>query len=484
MNSIWGDGWAMKRQDIEMISTTIIKISFLSGLCWGITGCASGGNTPPRDTEPPKEIPTDSETVDRDTGDPVEGPPELPDLCELMTKIEGGEPVGQKKLSGKGDANAPDIQFNPTLSSSLTTWAYYDSPNAVLEWMIQTARYTVTAAEVDGGIAIEGVVGDIRNPTPPGAVAHDPSLAAGEDGYGLVWKDGRWDSSCSASDLTGCRRELAFMAIDADGDPTGDTAEPVRLTTGAELKFRPAIAAVPGGYLVTWTEMEGTQPVLFGARLGPTGNIDAMSQLSDEASLYEASNAAVAANDKLAVIAWTTHDRNRIVARIWYHDRSGPSDEVTVISEVGNELLRPKIAAGENGFMALWSVRQEMDTEIYVQPLDAEGEPILEPHRATWTSTDVVWADISGSGSAFAMAWANERKNGEEECVREECSEQIFAALIGEDGAPASAPVMLSNDPNESRRVELAWDGEGWTAVWETMRLNRWQVFYGQMVCH
>ena len=215
------------------------NISFWGGLWWWVIGCTGSNNTPAEDTETHKEIPEDSGTVDHDTGDPVEKPPELPDLCELMTEIEAGQPVGQKKLSGRGDANAPDIQFNPALSSSLTTWAYYDTPNAVLEWMIQTASYTVTSTEVDGGLDIEGVVGDIRNPTPPGAVAQDPSLAAGEEGYGLVWRDGRWDSSCSASNLSECHRELAFMTLDANGDPAGDAAEPVQLTTGADLKYRP-----------------------------------------------------------------------------------------------------------------------------------------------------------------------------------------------------------------------------------------------------
>ncbi len=456
----------------------------LGFLCAAATAC--GGNSespstlPPVDTqteEPPATASEAPEEDTSDTGPAVERPPELPELCELTTAREG------EKLAGAGAGSMPDIQYNPGVSSALVAWAYFDDPNGGDRWEIQAARYAVAEVAVDGGLALERTVGTVRNPVAPSIVSEDPALAAGSDGFGLVWRDGRWDADCDLDSFPECRREVAFMALDENGDPLANGAEPARLTTGADLKHRPSIGPVPEGYLVTWTESHDNQFVLMSARVDNAGTLLATAQLSDEGALDEFGGSAVAANDQLAVIVWAPEDRNSVVVRVWPHDEPAPSEEIMVVSDDGDELLQPRIAAGDEGFMVLWSARVDSDLDLFLRPLDDQGEPVLEPERATWTPTDIFWADVAWGESSYAIAWASKIANGENDCVREECNSQIFAALLGGDGAPTSAPVMLSDDPNESRRVELAWDKEGWTAVWEKRGLNRWQMMYGEMIC-
>jgi len=63
------------------------------------------------------------------------------------------------------------------------------------------------------------------------------------------------------------------------------------------------------------------------------------------------------------------------------------------------------------------------------------------------------------------------------------CQRQVFATALAADGSPRSTAVLLSDDPNRCRDIDISWDGSGWTAVWELWRNLRYQVFWGRMVC-
>jgi hypothetical protein len=463
-------------------------------ICFGVGGCVSDaheidlvdkdtGTSEPQDTGSP-------DTGDGDTGEPEEKPPELPEVCELVLVREAGVDVSQQELAGDGDGSFPDIQFNDGFSNALAAWAYYDFTTDE-QWEIQTASYTVTASEVDGETVYERRVDDYVYPTSSGPVARDPALVAGDGEYGMVWRDGRWDPECDRAAPLECALELAFTTLDEDGNVIGDATDPIQLTSGADLKYRPSIASIPGGYLVTWTETRDAEHVLMGARIDSSGNILDSQILSDSDEVDRPSGGPVAANEELAVVVWAPLQKNKIVARVWRHSDPAPSEEVFVISDEGGELLRPKITAGDEGFMVIWSARIDVDMELYVRPLHSDGEPVSTAQRATWTPGAILSADVAYGLDSFAVAWTSHTANGAEECaISSSCPDQVFAAPIDEDGALSGQPVMLSNDKNRCANVELSWDGLGWTAVWESNRTvvsgtvqRRWQLFYGQMVC-
>ena len=94
------------------------------------------------------------------------------------------------------------------------------------------------------GEAGAGIDGDSRRVTEsPGETigAYVAYSAAGSGSFGLAWSD----------EVDG-GRQIFFLALDAGGSPL---AEPRRLSSGAGLKFVPAIEALGEGFALTWNEV-------------------------------------------------------------------------------------------------------------------------------------------------------------------------------------------------------------------------------------
>ena len=143
------------------------------------------------------------------------------------------------------------------------------------------------------------------------------------------------------------------------------------------------------------------------------------------------------------------------------------------------------IVRGGDRFLVSWTSPEDDDYEIFTQVLDATGKPIGGSYRVTYTDADVLSSNIAWNGSTFAIVWESRKANGVASCaVHDACdSDQVFATLIGENGAPFSEPVQFSNNINDSVNAVISWDGIGWTAVWQLWGQNRWRMVYGQMIC-
>jgi hypothetical protein len=124
-----------------------------------------------------------------------------------------------------------------------------------------------------------------------------------------------------------------------------------------------------------------------------------------------------------------------------------------------------------------------MDVELFTQKLSGAGKPEGDAHRATYTERDVIHSALAWNGSRFALAWLAASANGAEDCHVSTCNVQVHVTELDDGGAPASTAVKLSDDPNPSSNLALAWDGGGWTAVWQLPRYQRQQIFYGRMTC-
>ena len=471
------------------------------------TGCGDSGsdadnssdeNT--RDTEKNSDDDTDSGTDGNpdDSDDDSEGPestnpednndntpPDLPSECRLVTESFGGEDVGEFEISGGGDGRNPDIAADPESYSGVVVWGYFKggaSDDDTSRWGIQSASVTTTPP------------GD-EDPTKPALgetvavttsdesqLAETPTIARGDDGYGVAYRDTRWDTACDPLVYEDCDRDLAFIAIDENGTPAD--REPLRLTDSGVVMNRPDIARIPdGGYVIAWHELETDDFYTKVIRIDAEGIPSEIFTLPQEADDF--SGPTVASNDTVAVVAYATKSKKAIVAGVWPHDAAEPEDEILTISDQHPLQRSPRIAAGEGGFMVSWNGEHEGLYEIFLHPLDETGTPVGDTQRGTWCFDSVSASDLAWNGETYALVWEAGKVNGIDECAvaASTCKPQVFAALVDTEGEVTTASVRFSDDPNQSQLSRIAWDGVGWTVVWQTWGNLRWRVFYGQMVC-
>ncbi|MFO8070311.1 MAG: hypothetical protein R6V85_00430 [Polyangia bacterium] len=427
-----------------------------------VTG--DGGPDADADTDADADVDADADTdadSDTDTGED-ETPPDLPQDC---SELSVNQPA-----SGEEDGRWPALAHGD--GTTLMTWAY-DEQQQTPDWDIQVAGF-------DPGQ--EPPVGTPLEPASDTVLAEMPIIAARQSDWGLVWLDARWDSTCQADAPDDCRRELAFLGVDATGQPVG-SSDPVQLTLDEDVNGRPTIAATESGYLLAWTDSYGSSATVRALALDADGNPGQVRDISGEYEAAPDRRAWVASRGQSGMVAWLTVSQREIAVRKIGSDGALQAEKTLVVD--GDTLCqRPRLSAGADGYLLVWAERPHEDFEIFAMPLDADGDPAGDARRVTYTTNDVSHAVPAWNGSEWAVAWLSIKANGAQECAQSSCRDQVFATVLDAEGAPRSAPVTLSDNPNTCSELELAWDGSAWTAVWELRRNMRQQAFFGRFECN
>jgi hypothetical protein len=442
----------------------LLAFGVLIGACGDDGSSFSPGDGGPdsgTDMDTDTDVDTDSET---DTGED-ETPPDLPALCSAD--------VFNTATSGDGDGRDPKIAWGTTSGAALMAWTYDPQDEDLpAQWRIQTTPYDPLAPEIS---AVEPF--DLSS-----SVASLTAMSARDSGFGAVWLDSRWDPACDADDPESCAVDLAFAALDAAG--AAFALDPIRLTADGLPRSQPAIAGTPDGWLVAWAQTDAESDLrLVSLSLAPDGTPAGEPQVisGDELISSNAADVAIAVGETIAVAVWRGSGLDTVLAQPVSLDGAPIGD--TVIVDQGVATRSARIAAGDDGFAVVWSRRTVDDYEVFARLLTSAGAPLGEASRLTWTISDEAGTTASWDGTSYGVFWLGNRANGTEECVDDNCEDQAFASVLDADGALASVPVLLSDNANPSSNGDVAWDGSGWTAVWEVRRDMRQQVFRGRMTC-
>lgn len=91
--------------------------------------------------------------------------------------------------------------------------------------------------------------------------AHNPAIAAGKDGYLIVWEAGRNEKA-----------DLVAMRLDKSGKPLDSM--PFVVTGAKDCQQRPQVAFGGGEYLVAWNDLRGGKAFdVYAARVSPDGKV-------------------------------------------------------------------------------------------------------------------------------------------------------------------------------------------------------------------
>jgi hypothetical protein len=423
--------------------------------------------------------------VDPDNPDENDMPIDLPALCQADIVQASASEKDDYVGDSKGDGRFPDIGFG---DSALMTWAYR-GPEELAVWEIQTTPYDPTQPiDPDAGVG-NGQLGPAQNPFDPGPVAIKPAVAGRGDQFGVVWLDGQWDSECDQTDIDNCDMEVTFARVNAAGELiAGSDVLQVTNTPVTKILDRPDIAATASGYIIVWLEMDDNGTRVIATALDEKGQpLGTPNIISIKNNVETQAMPAVAAVGNTAVAVWGVTNQKQILARV-LNEMAEPQTGIPTVLDEGILCINPRIVAGTSDFLVSWSKMRGVDQEVFTRKLDSTGTPIGEPLRITWTPQNVQDSVPAWDGTTYALAWLSAYSNGADECTVESCDIEVFTTLLDPNGALASEPVRLSNDPNSCQDMDVSWDGSGFTAVWTLPRgLQiedfRFQVFYGRMTC-
>ncbi len=446
--------------------------------------CGSSGGSPAKDTEIARDTATASETetaesteIDSESETSI---PEFPDLCRRQTEMDLGMTIGQFPLSGPGSAAMPAIARQTDSNALMFAFSYIDSDAAA--WAVYAAPYRTDVSTQDGGFSYTRELGDVSVLDPTEAPAKYASVIYGHDAFALIWMDGRFNVDCTEKADDTCLTDVVFLQVDADGQALG---EAVRLTDTAlgHPSGRPGLAATPTGYAAVWKTRYDTADRLAVVRLDLEGHPEADAFLIEDAIVDSVSSPSIAANDSSVLIAYAEAGQRGVAARSWPNDDAAPGEAVP-LDESGAGQIRGAVAASSpNGFLTAWAGTVDGATQVMVRALDVSGKPAGPQQQATW-SMNVGAPAVTTWDDGYAIAWTATHADGEADCaVPDWCAKQVFAARLDAKGNVVTKAVRLTEDPNESRNVQIAYDGNGLTAVYETWRRNRWQLYYSQMTC-
>jgi hypothetical protein len=423
-----------------------------------------------QESEPSTDIPTDTEPVI----------PELPELCKLITETELGVEIRQFPLSGDGSAESPDMAFSTDNVESLMVFSYIEAGTV---WDVKTASYRTAVDTADGGITYTHALGDIASPSAGEVKGEFPSVAFGQGVYALVWLDGRFNPDCTQDALVGCRKDVVVQPVDVDGNPLGDVAALTEDVSGNPIG-RPAVAAVPDGFIAVWTQLNEGVNQLVGALLDESLTLRDVPFVLTDTVVDDVYYPRIASGDAAAVIVFTEDRQTRVSMLAWPHGEAAPGKESVLLNDPTVSSRDIVVAATDGGFLTAWSGLLDSGRQILVRALDESGSITGETNQATAVSNNADNPSIAVKGDDYVLAWISDGDNWAEKCaVSDGCPPQVFATVIDPQGNMKSKSVMLTSDPNESRKVRINWDGTGWTAVYETWRDKRWQLYFSRMVC-
>jgi hypothetical protein len=433
----------------------------LAGGCGGGAddGADAGSSDTDTQTETETETGTETETdTGTDTGED-ETPPDLPELCATT--------LFNAVTSGEGDGRSPSIASS---GSTVVGWLY-DPEDAGTEeqWRVQAAAYDADA----------GTDPSVAEPFTAVPAAQYMAMAVSGDAFGAAWLDSRWDPLCDPSDPDSCAVDIAFAVFDDAATPSGD--EPLQITTTGAARHELNLAPTPSGWLVAWTAADTGTLRAMAATIDASGVASAPQIISGEETFFnDSTGVALAAGPETAVAVWSA-DLSSVIAQVVGFDGVAVGDPIVV--DDGASCMSPRITASEDGFLVTWSRKSYNDFEVFSQLLDSGGALVGSPNRLTWTTTDADGAVPAWNGSAFAVVWQCDRANGADACENEDCTAQLYGSVLDAQGALASVPTLLSDNANPSSNAEIAWDGAGWTALWEVRRNMRQQVYRGRFTC-
>jgi hypothetical protein len=246
---------------------------------------------------------------------------------------------------------------------------------------------------------------------------YDPAIAAGSNGFLIVWIDMR--DSASSPMVWG-------MLLDRDGVPT----KPIGIRVSAITNGSPRDLRVSWdgqNYLVVWADSF----VVQGDRITGGGGLRYLiggRRVSPDGALLE-----------------------------------GPTEGIGISLGGAVSVEHPTVAFNGTHHFVIWQDQRNGDYDLYGARVDPGGR-LLDPDgvaviRAAGRQTSPA---LSWNGAQYLLAWADNRANAATSFIKD-----VFAARLGADGVSADGTgFVVSNEAADQDLVATGWDGASHLVTW------------------
>ncbi|MFQ5720541.1 MAG: MopE-related protein, partial [Acidobacteriota bacterium] len=284
-----------------------------------------------------------------------------------------------------------------------------------------------------------------------------PSVAWTGNEYGVAWRDER--------DLN---MEIYFALVSADGVKlTGD----LRITNDAASSFAPALVWTGTEFGVAWVDNRNGNKEIYFNRLDAAG-------LTAGADVRLTADAGTSIQPSLV---WTGAEYG--VA--WTDDRNG-NREITFnrLDETGAVLgsdvrvtndaavsEQPALVWNGAGYGLVWTDERDGNREIYFNLLGSTGTTAGADIRLTADAAVSAQPSLAWSGSAYGVAWVDERDGNRE----------IYFAGLDAAGAKQAPETRLTVDLAVSEQPSLDWTGQEYGVAWRDTRAINGEIFLARV---
>jgi hypothetical protein len=340
-----------------------------------------------------------------------------------------------------------------TDSGFVITWYDYRSGSY---WDAYAQRYDATGLAVGSNF----IVNDTTS-----IYCYDPSIAANDNGFVVVWYDNRYNPSgnydifCQRYDAAGTTMGANFMANNDSG-----TAEQWDASVAMDQS---------GRSVAVWYDLRNDD--------GNWNMVDQYGQLYDAAGNPVGANFII--NDTLSavrrygydpraaflpgggfVVAWYGYDMswNGVVYAQIFDSAGAPTGGNFLVRNGSSSGYCPDVAATDSGFMITWFDYRNGNADIYAQLYKANGDTIggnfLVDDGGNYQYTPIVASNDSG----FVITWYDYR-NG---------NWDIYAQLFKSNGDTIGGNFLVDDGGYYQYSPSVAMSDSGFIITWEDYRFD------------
>jgi hypothetical protein len=337
------------------------------------------------------------------------------------------------------------VQVYPSVASDgqdyLVVWSDDRNRNSASSYFdIYGARVTSAGVVAEpAGIPISTALGE----------QYLPAVAAGADGYCVVWMDHRSGRSGSF-DMYGARLSRTGVVLDPDGILV-QLAD--RDNSAAQA---PAVAASGAGFLVVWQDQS-----IYGKLVNNNGVVPGIGATLISQSAQREESPAVSSNGSEHLVVWLqSQDRRILGARVSPVGMVLDPNGLVISTQAGDS---PKVASDGHDFLVVWTGGGVTGARVSSEGalLDPEGIGLNREPGVT-SST----AAVASNGKSYLVVWGVSFVPDDDALPAEPF--HIHGTRLNGSGEEldASERIFTTGDRNQSLAT-VASNGQDYLVVWE-----------------
>ncbi|MBI5806643.1 Ig-like domain-containing protein [candidate division TA06 bacterium] len=348
-------------------------------------------------------------------------------------------------------------------SGFVITWYDYRSGSY---WNTYAQRYDPAGLALGGNF----IVNDTTS-----IYCYDPSVAANDSGFAVVWYDNRYNPSgnydifCQRYDAAGSALGANFMANNDTGTTDQWDASVAMDTSGRSVAVWYDLRNDNG----TWNLVD-QYGQLYDASGNPVGANFIINDTLSAVRRYGYDPRAAFLPGGGFVVTWYGYDfswNGDIYAQLF--DSAGTAVGGNfLVEDGGSSGYNPNVAASDSGFMITWYDYRNGNADIYAQLYKTNGDTIGGNFRVDDGSSEQYQPTIASNDSGFVITWYDYR-NG---------NADIYAQLFKTNGDTVGGNFLVDDGGNYQYEPSVSMADSGFVITWYDYRYDgSYSDIYAQM---